>query len=468
MVKFLFLTFIFLLLSPSWALAKTRLQVGDILRDEKGFPRCYLVKDGAYYFKWWNDPLTRRVRYYKDPDGNCRTVAPQARQGNASQVVYWEKYDETKLSEVPQSIKNELRQIAQKTNELLSSDNPEKFIEEQGIQEYSLKLNRELSLRYGQIFSAKVFRALIEKDSRNKDFKNAVLKNFSERSILDFTALKDKVSIVVSFGLGWEEKYSQATPIYIREFLQDIKSLGLHVRFLKKNPWGSIRSNAEMIKEQLVDELHTKRDVILVSLCKGTPELLLAESKVYSEGAEDIQGRIIGHVNLSGMLGGTFYSDKANELLLPKLLNPILKLIPLPSAKDTASMYGAIDFMRSDVVEGVIEEATPYLPKNLLYINITGAPLSSQVLENSSPMIPVVKYTQLGKLTEGANDGFLELPKTLIPETISHNQVTLVIDSSHLLGDGVIENFRLSEERVRRSLYSSIIGRVVSEQEYSN
>lgn len=467
-MKFFIITLTLLFSGTVLAFGKTRQELGDIYRDHNGFPRCYQAKDGAYYFKWWNQPLTRKIRYYKDSDGDCRGAFPQTTKANDSEIVYWSKYDESKLVDLPLSLKDELAQISQKTNELLPYNSPEKFIEDQGIHDYTLKLNRELSLKYGQIFSAKVFKAFIEKNPKNLEFRKSVLDNFSQRSVINFSSLKDKVSIVVSFGLGWEEKYEQATPIYIREFLQDIKSLGLHVRFLKKNPGGSIRSNAEMIKGQIVDELRTKRNIILVSLCKGTPELLLAESKIYSEGREDIQGRIIGHVNLSGMLGGTFYSDKANEFLLPKLINPILKLIPLPSAKDTASMYGAIDFMRSDVVEGVLEEAAPLLPKDLLYINITGAPLSSQVLENSSPMIPIVKYTQLGKLTEGANDGFLELPKTLIPETISHNQITFVMDSTHLLGDGVVENFRLTDELIRRSLYSSIIDRIVSEQEYSN
>ncbi len=381
----------------------------------------------------------------------------------------WSKFKEADYPKLPSSLLEELHQIGNKTNVLLEHESPEAFIDNKGIQDYTLELNRELSKLYGQLFSAKVFKAFIEKDARNKKFKNEVLKSFDTKwKKQPFVELKDKVSIVVSFGLGWEEKYSQATPIYIREFLEDIKSLGLPVRFLRKDPWGSVRHNAEVIKDQLRDELETGRDIILVSLCKGTPEVLLAESFVHAETEGRFVNHILGHVNLSGMLDGTFYSDKSSELLIPKIVGPILKLIPIESARESTRLFGAIDFMRSDIIEGVVQEAAQNLPKDLLYINITGAPMSEQIFEQHSPMVPVVRYTLFSKLSEGANDGFLELPNTLIPRFISNNQITLMLDSTHLLGDGMLEGHSLQQEFKRRAMYYAIISRVIQERRLEN
>lgn len=436
---------------------------GTILRDGKGFPRCFVSKEQNYFFKWYDSAFTRKIMILEASEP-CRNWRSLQNANSPSDNLSWDKFKEENYPNLPSSIIEELHQVGNKANVLLENESPEAFIDNKDVKGYTLELNRELSKRYGQLFSAKVFKAFIEKDSRNKEFKNEVLKSFSKKwKTQPFSSLKDKVSVVVSFGLGWEEKYSQATPIYIREFLEDIKSLGLPVRFLRKDPWGSVRHNAEVIKDQLREELETGRDIILVSLCKGTPEILLAESLVHTETEGRFINRILGHVNLSGMLDGTFYSDKSSELLIPKIAGPILKLIPIESARESTRLFGAIDFMRSDIIEGVVQEASQNLPKDLLYINITGAPMSEQIFEQHSPMVPVVRYTLFGKLSEGANDGFLELPNTLIPRFISNNQITLMLDSTHLLGDGMLEGHSLQQEFKRRSLYYTIISRVLQE-----
>lgn len=438
-------------------------ELGHIERDTKGFPRCLVGEFENTFFRWTDDKYTRELFVTQSRRLRCSDWKQISAEGIRDQALFWHPLKEKDYETLPQDLVGELQVISLKSQTVFHVVSPEQYIEENNIKEYTLALNRKLSRLYGQIYSAKVFKAFIEKEERNKDFRDFVLSNFEKpASQRAFIPLRSKVSIVVSFGLGWEEDYGVATPQYIRDFLKDIQSLGLQVRFLKKNPWGSVRQNAYKIKNQLREELEKGRDIILVSLCKGTPELLLAESLVHEETQGELKKRILGHVNLSGMLDGTFYSDKSSELLLPKIVGPILKLIPIATAQDSSEMFGAIDFMRSDIVQGVLADAK-FLPKDLFYLNVTGAPLSTQVLEHGSPMIPVLNYTNFANLSAGANDGFLELPNTLIPKKISSNQVTLVLDSTHLLADGVLGKYRLDNEANRRSLYQSIIQRVLNE-----
>jgi hypothetical protein len=102
------------------------------------------------------------------------------------------------------------------------------------------------------------------------------------------------------------------------------------------------------------------------------------------------------------------------------------------------------------------------LPENILTVNVTGAPMSDRVMRNGSPMAPILKYNYWQRFLVSANDGFIELPHTLVPEELAPRQVTLVLDSTHMLSDGYLEEFSLNEESVRRRMYQSILHYVLT------
>lgn len=418
-----------------------------------GFPRCVENIEGRnLFFKWSRKSLTRVIRYiFSDSPCTRRSIRQRG----------WRILDERTRSLLNEDLRFELSQIEKKANELREEKTVSEFIERRNITRFTRELNRDLTPRFGPIFATEVFKELIEKNGRNRDFRKFVLEELAKReeSSEPFAEYRERVKLVVSFGLGWSDDYGKAAPYYIKDFLSDIASMGLEVVYLDKNPFGTIDSNVARITPQLEEELREEKSVILLSLCKGTPELLSALKDIDPA----LRSKISGHVNLSGMLTGTFFADIARSVTLPKLLSPFMKIIPIKEIKDIARMTDASSFMKSTVVAETLSDVRGVTPENMLTVNVTGAPLSDRVLKNGSPMGPVLKYNYSQKFLISANDGFIELPHTLIPEELAPNQVTLVLDASHMLSDGYLDQYSLSDRSTRRRIYESILRFILKE-----
>ncbi len=423
-----------------------------VTRDDHQFPKCAPSGEGYNtFFRWKDNQFDRAVEVLFDQSDCSDYKKISIRKDlNWIELKQAEKF-------LDNNVLFELKQIEQKTNEIRAEFTAEDYLKNHPIAEYTFATNRMLSQKFGQMFSAMVFKAWIELDKRNRDFKNSVLKdiiNLKKPIEKPFVAYADRIKIVVSFGLGWEEKYTRTTPDYIKNFLSDIKALGLEVLFLKNNPFGRVADNVQKITPSLEAELNSGRDLILISLCKGTPELLAAEAKLNQAGHK---GRILGHVNLSGMLTGAIFSDFAKEIILPKILAPALKLVPFESVSDSVKMLDAVDYMKSSVIKDTVERSIPFLDKSIFYVNITGAPMSMDVFNGKSPMKIILNFNLKKTFVNSANDGFLEMPGTLIPKAISENQVSLILDSSHLLSDGSLDGHKIGSSATRQILYYSVI-----------
>lgn len=418
----------------------------SIVREENGFPRCVEnIKGKNLFFKWSRKSLTRTIRYAFTKQ-RCNTSYRELE-------VHWKKLNQETKKLLPENVIFELEQIEMKANELREEKTAAEFIEKRNIATFTRELNRDLTPRFGPIFATEVFKELVEKEPENKEFRNFVLKDLRKEREFDFSPWKKDIKLVVSFGLGWKADYGKAAPYYIKDFLADIEVMGFEVVYLEKNPFGSINGNVKKITPQIEAELKKDKSVIFLSLCKGTPELLSALKDL----DPGLKRKIVGHVNLSGMLTGTFFADIAASVRIPKFFAPFMKIIPLKTIRDMGLMADASSHMKSAIVSESLSNVRSAMPEEILTVNITGAPLSDRVLRNGSPMAPVVKYNYWQKYLVSANDGFIELPHTLIPEEIAPHQVTLVLDSSHMLSDGYIEEFTLRDRDTRRKLYQSIL-----------
>ncbi len=420
----------------------------SVVRQPNGFPRCVENINGHnLFFKWSRKPLTRII-YYAYSRVHCSNWKKRIN-------VNWKTLDEETKSHLSDELRFELEQIAKKSNELREERTVSEFIDKRNITVFTRALNRELTPRFGAIFATEVFKELIERNPENTEFRKFVLKELrrNDSPSKPLTMWKDKIKLVVSFGLGWSADYGKAAPYYIRDFLSDIESMGLEVVYLDKNPFGMVKSNAEKMAPQIEDELRKDKSVILLSLCKGTPELLSALKDIDPA----LKSKIVGHVNLSGMLTGTFFADIAGSVILPKLLSPFMKVIPLNEVRTVGKMADATSYMKSTIIAETLSEVREATRHDMLTVNVTGAPLSDRVLKNGSPMSPVLKYNYWQKFLVSANDGFIELPHTLVPEELAPHQVTLVLDASHMLSDGFLEEFALAERETRRKIYQSIL-----------
>lgn len=419
-----------------------------IFRDKNGYPRCLENVEGKNLFlKYARKSITRTVRFTfsKTPCKNWKHA----------DLTRWKKLDPETRSKLSEPMQFQIEQLEKKATAFRDERTVSEFIDKRNITSYTRELNRELTPKYGAIFSAEVFKELTERKPGNRDFREYVLGEMKKKPISEpFTEYKEKVKVVVSFGLGWSDDFRKAAPYYIKEFLSDIESLGLEVVYLDRNPFGTVKNNVRRIIPQLESELQKDKRVILLSLCKGTPELLSALASIKNH---ELKEKIIGHVNLSGMLSGTFFADIAMSVIVPKLLSPFLKVIPIQTMKDAGRMASSASYMKSTIITETLGDVKGNIPDDIPTVNVTGAPMSDRVLRNGSPMAPVLKYNYWQKFLVSANDGFIELPHTIISEELAPNQVTLVIDSSHMLADGYLDNFELSKQEPRRALYQSIL-----------
>lgn len=423
------------------------------LRSSKDLPLCVEDVEGKnLYLKFSRRSLTRNIKY--------ALTSKSCRDRRRLHPRYHQLTEEI-LRKLPEELRFELEQLALKATELREEKTAAEFVDRRNLTEFTKELNRELTPRFGPIFSAQVFREITERRPGNRDFRAYVLRELRHEGASAELPDKDRVKLVVSFGLGWSDDFGVATPPYVRDFLSDMESLGYEVVYLKKNPFGKIDANVERITPQLERELSGEKRVIFLSLCKGTPELFAALARINSA---DLKKKIIGHVNLSGMLTGTFFADVTMSVLIPKLLSPFLKILPLKSAKDAGRMASSSGYMKTSIVEETLLEAEGKLPENVLTVNVTGAPMSDRVVNNGSPMGPIIKYNSWQKFLVSATDGFIELPHTLVPPELAPNQVTLVLDSSHMLSDGYLEEFSLADELPRRKLYQAILRFLLAHQ----
>ena len=444
------------------AIAFTDLE-SRIHRDpESGFPRCFETGENEnIFFKWKNKLLRRRVEVSFSED-DCSKW--EKRRKNV--FVGWRDITPEIQSSLPVRLQKELQQVFEKGNELRSEHSAEDYLENHPINEFSEEVNKELSKKYGKLFSAQVYKAFVESKPHNKRLRKTVLDAFDDQSDdLDFTKYSNEIEIIVSLGLGWEEDYSKSTPSYIKNFFLDMRNLGLQVHVLKKDDiYGKIDKNSESIKSQLETLIKKDKNYIVVSLCKGTPEVLKALYDIKSDLVSD--SKIIGFINLSGMGRGTFFARSMSKLFVPKLFSPLLRVFPMKSASYAGKMVNAVKYIKADIVSGVMDSISLPSLARTTFVNVTGVPLSDYVIKNKSAMLPVLKYNRVFKASKIANDGFIELPYTELPIHIAPNQSTLVLDATHMLVDGQFEGHSIADKKIRDRLYRSMLKYILKERGY--
>lgn len=126
--------------------------------------------------------------------------------------------------------------------------------------------------------AARIFADATLIDSRNAQTRARLLELVREQS--EARAMhplsRTDFTLVINEGLGWDDRLGPNTLSYVHDFVNDMRSLGVRVVFLQKNAYGPIRENGHVIASQLRAVLDEGRPVILLSLCKGTPELTVA------------------------------------------------------------------------------------------------------------------------------------------------------------------------------------------------
>jgi hypothetical protein len=340
---------------------------------------------------------------------------------------------------------------------------PKDYLEATQIETFDSVTNRNISNIYGKQFSAKVFKAFIEKNSTNLKFKNQ-LQNFIVNKST-YIPIKN-VKIIVNMGLGWDFENADQ-PYYVKDFINEIKSLGYEVIFLSKYPYAPIEVNVESIRPQLRHILRDQNNkYILLSLCKGTPELLIAAAEIIKK-ENQLKNKLIGFVNMSGMMGGTFFSSTRFDLVA---LTSLEKEVDNYSSKMNFEKFDrmqTIVSLPSMTKARITKNLAPILNvsfDNIPAINISGALMSDTAIKNNSPLKMFISYNKALQLYPYANDGFIDVTESRLPTSMFKNQRSLILDSSHLLTDGNFEGLDLTKKTNRVLFYKAIIQSIKDEK----
>ncbi len=424
-------------------------------------PRCLETPDakGNWFFTWdesekWNRDVeiaqaALPCRRWKDlPANAAKTVLKPADK----------KVGAIALEACTQVALKQVRLGAKKLRgELLAAD----WLKKNPVETYTIEKNRELTNDYGGGFAGDVYAAWLRQEPENAKAEKDLLKEFEKAleeedpTVTNKAKSKDIVALY-SLGMGWDPK--DAPPDSTMAILNaEMLKLGVETKFLKNHPMAGIPENVEILTKQIVDELATGKDVILVGLCKGSPELLGAFAAAMKNRLDDKReqknrprgdGRVLAFLNVSGLIGGTYIADKAKTF--PKWLLTSFKVKEeMLKQMESMTSAAAIDFNKTWVGK---------LPSDVVYTSLVGIVPETGMnpaLE-SKWMAQMRGITKLLKLADAAHDGFIEYPKQAIPTGNSTRETTIVIEGSHVLWEGYLGRHELNSPKARRALFSAL------------
>jgi len=324
-----------------------------------------------------------------------------------------------------------------------------------------------LSGLYGRGFSGDVYKTVIENDGANARFKK-YLSGWAHQEILTNTQKEKGPVVLVAFGLGWDPHLTPQTPSYVRDFFESLNNAGFQSKILITDPAAPIWDNMRVLEKQVRPYFESGRDVILVGLCKGAPEILAAADHILSPYLDKDRkqtrlpahfGRLIGYVNLSGMIDGTYLADDMSRI--PGFIHLV------DWADDHKMLRGKKEYARGLLsishksMNTFKAEFLDKLPSDAIYVNIVGVLTGSGKPPRKSVMTPFFKFN----LASGANDGFIEYPEAELPHNIAPRMYTVAVHGSHLLTDGFFEDLSLDHKGVRDAFFNGLYGAIINASE---
>ncbi len=345
------------------------------------------------------------------------------------------------------------------------------YVKENSMPVYNVNINRELTQKFGHGFAGEIYREWLLKQPKNASARAAIKK--SVRDFLsqgpafarnDIHQKSQNKILVVSMGLGWDESPEQ--PVYVRDFLKQIKQVGIETVILKRNMMGTIPENIREITPQLRRVFSTGKDIYLMALCKGMPELLSATADIMRNSidrnrhqiARPGMSKISGVIGISPMMSGLYWADflKANPAL--ELIHFLLEVIPGKKPQTGSDYITALETMDTEEIRDLYERTLPNIPSNIPFVNVLGVIPDNGILKNdTTAMMPFIKANKMLNIGAGANDGFLEFPKAQITQKWGNNVYNIPLEGSHMITDGKFDELDFRQEKNLNGLYYGIL-----------
>lgn len=352
------------------------------------------------------------------------------------------------------------------------------YIQKNGIKEYTVALNRELTRKYGFGFASEVYRKMEEANALNQKLIWQVQRNYENARTGKLAKLSKRaegLTIVFAPGLGGSPeqprdkrgnvvKRDPSDMMRIAEELQVEfgRSNGKElVQVLDINPNGSVAGNREMIRYQLDKLLSEGKKIVIVGVCKGMAEAVSALGILSSklESRPEGYGEVVGVLNLSGYLGGsrisTFIASRGPFNFVKWLTSKVGALGPIKK-----ELLNILPETTEKHVQDMMREAFPKLPKNAVYMNLVGImPGDGTGITGSGKQLQdmvIRKGMEFYKYDYGANDGYIEYPGTVIPRAYELDSDVLPLHSDHYLITGKFFGLDLTKNDIRKNFYRAL------------
>jgi len=452
------------------ALSNETLHLGDgslVVVNDGGMPTCWFTENTALSFEWDNrtDHYQRNLKAY--PVGNtlddCNSSPSLIERyrgvpigGNSAKI-----FGKT----VPSFLQSAFDQVSNGGTVYRTEATAKEYLKNHPISIWKLSTNRDLTDKFGVGFASMLYKEYLESNSVNSGFARDVdqyLKNSKRKERL--VQRSANTTFVVVPGIGNDfSKTAEAGDVGMKEIKDDLISLGIRVKAIQTELYPSdLTENIRRIREELKNNLQSGSDVVLIVNSRGVAETLTAIARVRKElDLEKSPGRILGFINMSGLVFGSFIGDWAasNPYVLEALYasnNPILKkLFPVVSARLKASLA-----LSMGKISKLNREFKNELPKETVYLNLVGTLGGNGLSKNG--MVSTMQWISRSYVPNfGANDGYIEYPLTQIPVGMAPKNYTLAFEADHRLWTGTYREKKLTDVWYRRSVLASLLNTVL-------
>lgn len=429
----------------------------------------------------WNENVSIEIQYNR-LDRYKRAIIARPVYGACSSILHL-TYDGKGLREVPPNAttvgsinldpyhRNTLAWIRRGSNYVFPPGyTAADYIRENPIPAFSVKLNRELTQKYGHGFAGEIYREWLLNQPRNSRARSAIRKSVNEylargksftKEILK--AKSQNTVLLVSMGLGWDESPDQ--PFYVKDFLKQIAGAGMETIVLKRDAYGRVPDNIRELVPQIRNALNSSKNVMLMGLCKGMPELLAATAEVMKDRLDKNRqqipspshGKITGIIGISPMMSGLYWADFEKQIVVADLLESLLEKLP-GKAHMAAQYLNAVDTMSSPDINALYAESLPHLPADVTYLNFIGVIPDNGILKNdTTAMMPFIRGNEMLNIAKGANDGFIEYPKSQIRNEFGRKVFNVPLEGSHMITDGKFDELDFRQKINLEALYYGIL-----------
>jgi len=468
-----------------------------IFRDKYGAPTCLLNKNDRFlHFLWSKDPFERTV-YAKHYTSRYRL---ETRTQPRRRITRIDLVKTLCLQKSRQYLSNENSATAAKLIKILEqlnlSDQVEGFeisnelkkdflnieragnfggiptvamtakeyLERYPIQNYTVELNRQLSKKYGPGFSAEIYEEWESQKPQNIRFLNRLLINadlLAKNPMHNIRSSFQQRKLLLVKGLGHELKSAAR----FEPLTDELTSLGVNYSIVSTQSFDSIAKNGALVMKEIEATLNQGTNVILMSLSKGSTEVLWALKSLYEKwhthGKPAHYGKIETSLSMSGVAAGSFLIDWitddlrflfAKPQLLKELKKEGLMTSDLIGLKNLAHKFmdKLVDEINQQVTDKIFDTTMPF-------INVVGI-LDGNGLSTDSYVRDLQEAVVRKNLSNfGANDGYIEYPGTTTQDNWSQSKYVLPMKASHAIIDGHLQGMSLSDDQSRRLILGSLL-----------